>query len=999
MEIIKWRGRYCMAVSTLVVSGIKPMLDLLGNEQKFILPELNNYGILGLESIFTPITNMKTISHFQLENVNHCGYRFTHTTNEVDKLGILQIQYFLDGSYDSIPLMTISPDGITFEVDVDIPIPPDLATIEYVDNHTWTTSDITDLSSYRLDQFAAPITSLSIGNQKLINVAEPTLNTDAATKYYVDHASTSHVVTLGGAVSGTGNTGTTINTTLNTTLNSVPLPTADVSLNSHKITNLATPTANTDAATKLYVDTTNPSSSVVLQGSVSGTGSTGTPISTTLNTTLNQIPLATADISVNSHKITNLSTATVATDAVNKSYVDAAIGSIPAATVTLVGAVTGSGATGTSINTNLMTKLNAVPAPITSVDFSGQKILNLAKPTLATDGANKGYVDSAIGAIPGGTVTLSGAVSGSGAVGSTISTTLLTTLNNVPIPTSQVNLNSQKIIGLASPTAGTDAANRNYVGSAITSTVVSLTGDVGGSAYLGSQINTTITSTLNQIPAATGSINVNSNKIINLAAPTLAADATNKTYVDGLVTTNSNISGSDNISVTGTNPKVLDLTTTGVTAGSYISPKITLDNHGRISNANDNYFGLMNQRVSKTWNWETYPMANIILTDNMVMNIIPGRISEAALFVQQGYEPATTPPYRIGLPAGAYRYGGSASQWITLSTAQYAIDLLLFRRDYYGQVYLTDIIYNFTGTGSTKTVVNFTGAAATITIPKSINNVCRIRLLGAAGGQSVGDAGLAKNGWSGAGGFTVYHFDTTNYVGQQLSMKIGGGGLGGIRGSQAGAGGYPNVGGRGIRGTTTAQHFTPSGGGGCSEIVIGSTMLAVAGGGGGGSCGSTTLTSYGGAGGGATGQNDSNNKCTGGTQSAGGTSFNDGTAYPASFVQAGSNRGAGSNIVFDYVGVQNCPGGGDGRYGGGVYFGQYLSGSGGSGYINTSFPGYLSSFFGMASATYQGSYNVIPDIAVADPDFSTAGLGAGLQCANLAVGATGGNGRAVVEFL
>lgn len=38
------------------------------------------------------------------------------------------------------------------------------------------------------------------------------------------------------------------------TLDAVPAPTADVSLNSHKITSLATPTTSTDAATKGYVD-------------------------------------------------------------------------------------------------------------------------------------------------------------------------------------------------------------------------------------------------------------------------------------------------------------------------------------------------------------------------------------------------------------------------------------------------------------------------------------------------------------------------------------------------------------------------------------------------------------------------------------------------------------------------------------------------------------------------------------------------------------------------
>ncbi len=39
-----------------------------------------------------------------------------------------------------------------------------------------------------------------------------------------------------------------------TTLDAITAPAADVSLNSHKITSLATPTASTDAATKAYVD-------------------------------------------------------------------------------------------------------------------------------------------------------------------------------------------------------------------------------------------------------------------------------------------------------------------------------------------------------------------------------------------------------------------------------------------------------------------------------------------------------------------------------------------------------------------------------------------------------------------------------------------------------------------------------------------------------------------------------------------------------------------------
>lgn len=42
---------------------------------------------------------------------------------------------------------------------------------------------------YRLDQFAAPTSSVSFNSQKLTNLADPTLGTDAATKEYVDATS------------------------------------------------------------------------------------------------------------------------------------------------------------------------------------------------------------------------------------------------------------------------------------------------------------------------------------------------------------------------------------------------------------------------------------------------------------------------------------------------------------------------------------------------------------------------------------------------------------------------------------------------------------------------------------------------------------------------------------------------------------------------------------------------------------------------------------------
>lgn len=54
------------------------------------------------------------------------------------------------------------------------------------DSHSHTTSTITDFYTTRLDEFAAPNVSLSMGTQKVTNVVDPTDPQDAATKAYVD---------------------------------------------------------------------------------------------------------------------------------------------------------------------------------------------------------------------------------------------------------------------------------------------------------------------------------------------------------------------------------------------------------------------------------------------------------------------------------------------------------------------------------------------------------------------------------------------------------------------------------------------------------------------------------------------------------------------------------------------------------------------------------------------------------------------------------------------
>ena len=120
-----------------------------------------------------------------------------------------------------------------------------------------------------------------------------------------------------------------------------------------------------------------------------------------------------ATLDMGTNKIINVSAPTLATDAVNKTYVDS----------------------GFYANT---VPLDLITAPAASVSLNSQKITSLANPTLAQDATTKAYVD---GGFYANTVPLS----------------------SITAPTASVSLNSQKITNLATPTLATDAATKAYV--------------------------------------------------------------------------------------------------------------------------------------------------------------------------------------------------------------------------------------------------------------------------------------------------------------------------------------------------------------------------------------------------------------------------------------------------------------------------------------------------------------------------------------------------------
>ena len=252
----------------------------------------------------------------------------------------------------------------------------------------------------------------------------------------------------------------------------------------YRIQNLITPQDSKDPATKYYVDNTF----LDRDGSY--------PMKGNLNMDNNRIynlpapdgsnqptPLAFTDLKYlhvgGTNKMTNnlnmdnkgiihLKTPTNDTDGATKKYVD---DSIP--------------------DTSSFIKKDGSVAMTGNLNVGNKKIAGLATPTSNTDAATKKYVDDSI-------PDTSSFIKKDGSVSMT---------NNL-------NLGNKKIVGLATPTSNTDAATKKYVDDNTTASDLS--------DYLEKDGTVTMT----------GNLNLGNNKIVDLATPTSNTDAATKKYVD-----------------------------------------------------------------------------------------------------------------------------------------------------------------------------------------------------------------------------------------------------------------------------------------------------------------------------------------------------------------------------------------------------------------------------------------------------------------------------------
>lgn len=219
----------------------------------------------------------------------------------------------------------------------------DATTKLYVDNldaadgDKSATNEIQNLSSV-LTQ------SNNAGGAKITNLGAPSVNSDAATKLYVDNldaadsdkSATNEIQNLTSVLGQGNNAGGT------------------------KITNLGAPTINSDAATKLYVDN--------LDAADDDKSAT--------NEIQNLTDVLSQGNDAGGTKITNLGTPTVNSDATTKLYVD----NLDAAD-------------GDKSSTNEIQNLASVLT--TGTSGGGNRITNIADPTATQDAATKNYVDAA----------------------------------------------------------------------------------------------------------------------------------------------------------------------------------------------------------------------------------------------------------------------------------------------------------------------------------------------------------------------------------------------------------------------------------------------------------------------------------------------------------------------------------------------------------------------------------------------------------------------------
>jgi len=443
-----------------------------------------------------------------------------------------------------------------------------------------------------LSGFGAAAADVAVGGFKLTNVADPVVAQDAATKNYVDSkaidATSLNLATSSVFVGNSSGKATAILKSAIPISDFAPALT-DISVGNFKITNLASPLGNNDAATKKYIDDlfATPSTSLALAtgkiflGDVTGkavAASTGMiPISGfgKAKATINM------GDAVTQYNISFLAEPLYAQDAATKNYVDTKLAGPGALTLTLGSVYVGNASNQASDVPKSSIPISDFGAAKTDISLgdgtTNFRIINLLDPTTDQEAATKKYVDTKTASTQsGGVLPTGGQVSdtyysttdnrlyvyngttwipvdnslanGQLYVGNASGIATSTAKNTIPlsgfaaagadIPLGNGTIN-YKITLLADPTADQDAATKKYVDSKIAApgplTLLSGSVFVGNSSNVASQVAKTAVP-ISDFGAATAGILLGDGttnfKISNLADPTADQEAATKKYVD-----------------------------------------------------------------------------------------------------------------------------------------------------------------------------------------------------------------------------------------------------------------------------------------------------------------------------------------------------------------------------------------------------------------------------------------------------------------------------------
>jgi len=444
----------------------------------------------------------------------------------------------------------------------------------------------TSKSAISLSGFGDAQANVSMGtgsnNYKIINVADPTGDQDAATKKYVD-----------GKV-GSIITGTTPPT--NPAVGATYYNTTDKTFYVYDGTSWI-PVDNKLANGQLYVgDATNKA------------------VSTAKNTIpLSGFAAAAADVALGGFKLTGVSDPAVDQDAATKKYVDNLMSTINSALTLpqgnmLVGDASGKAASTAKSAISLSGFGDAQANVSLGTGSNNYKIINVADPTGDQDAATKKYVDSKTGGVTTGVTPPTNPIVGSTYynttdktfyvydgtnwipvdnklpngqlyVGDATNKAVATLKNTIPLSgfaaaAADVALGGFKLTGVSDPAADQDAATKKYVdgktAGLTTGTTPPINPTVGttyynttdktfyvydgtnwipvdnklpnGQLYVGDATNKAVATLKNTIPlsgfaAAGADIDLGTHKIINVVDPAADQDAATKKYVDNLLAT------------------------------------------------------------------------------------------------------------------------------------------------------------------------------------------------------------------------------------------------------------------------------------------------------------------------------------------------------------------------------------------------------------------------------------------------------------------------------